>query len=70
MVSSRSRVRRFFGVLVADLVGVFAKAGQQNLTEWLKGVMKSYESGGVILDISYEPGGVMCCEPLCVSSRS
>ena len=51
------------GVLVADLVGVFAKAGQQNLTEWLKGVMRSYESGGVILDVQvdirYEPGGAM-----------
>ena len=28
-------------------VGV--SAGQQNLTEWLKGVMRSYEPGGIIL---------------------
>ena len=45
----QASVRRCEAVGVLAAVGVFANAGQQKLTERLKGVMNSYEPGGVIL---------------------
>jgi hypothetical protein len=53
-------------------VGV--SAGQQNLTEWLKGVMRSDEPGGCdnCLDVqvhrSHEPGGAVLSVTWCIQS--